>query len=339
LDFFLIHTGQHYSYNMDGLFFEELGLPKPNFNLDVGSGGFSDQLGRMMSGLERVLKVENPDFVLAEGDTNTVLAAALVASHLCIPFIHIEAGLRSHNRLMQEEKNRIIADTVARALCAPTDYAREVLLKEGYTEENIFVTGNTIVDALQHYLPVAQESTSLDKFGLQSRGYFLATVHRAENTDDRDVLQRILRGLELASREAGIPVVFPLHPRTKARINEFELVIPSRINLIDPVGFFDFLLLECNAALVFTDSGGVQEECCILRVPCITLRDDTERPETVQVGGNLLAGTTSLGITAHVAEMMGKTRDWSNPFGDGRAADRIVDILTRNSKISMEVQF
>jgi UDP-N-acetylglucosamine 2-epimerase (non-hydrolysing) len=148
-----------------------------------------------------------------------------------------------------------------------------------------------------------------------------------------------LRGLELASREAGIPVVFPLHPRTKARINEFELVIPSRINLIDPMGFFDFLLLESNAALVFTDSGGVQEECCILRVPCITLRDDTERPETVQVGGNLLAGTTSLGITAHVAEMMGKTRDWSNPFGDGRAADRIVDILTRNSKISMEVQF
>jgi UDP-N-acetylglucosamine 2-epimerase (non-hydrolysing) len=337
VDFFILHTGQHYSYNLDALFFEELALPAPKHNLLVGSGSFSFQVSKMLAGIEEVLMGEAPDYVLAEGDTNTVLATALVASHLHIPFVHIEAGLRSYNPLMQEEKNRIIADGVADALFAPTTFAREVLIREGYAGGKIFVTGNTIVDALMHYMPVAEKMTSLQKFGLQPQGYFLTTVHRAENTDCRDTLQQILTGLELVSLEHSLPVVFPIHPRTRAKVEEFELVIPGCIRLFKPVGFYDFLVLESNAALVFTDSGGVQEECCILRVPCITLREDTERPETVHVGGNLLSGTSAESITAHVKQMLSRPRSWSNPFGDGKAAAAMLKILSHSSKFSVEV--
>lgn len=337
VDYFLLHTGQHYSYNLDEMIFEDLALPAPQYNLMVGSDSFSAQLGKMLTGLEDVLEQERPDYVLAEGDTNTVLATALVASHLCIPFIHIEAGLRSNNRQMQEERNRIIADRVADLLFAPTTYAEGVLTGEGYAKEKIYVTGNTIVDALNYYLPVAQKSTSMEKLGLQPQGYFLATVHRAENTDNGEILQQILRGLFLASMEQRMPIVLPIHPRTKARIDELKLVIPDCIRLIEPVGFFDFLALESNAALVFTDSGGVQEECCILRVPCITLRDDTERPETLHVGGNVLAGTTSEGITAKVGPMLNKPRNWANPFGNGKSAERMMDIILTCPTISTEV--
>lgn len=335
LDFFLIHTGQHYSYNMDGLFFDELDLPKPNFCLNVGSGGFSDQLGMMMSGLEQILKDESPNFVLAEGDTNSVLAAALVASNLRVPFVHLEAGLRSYNPAMQEERNRIIADQVSDVLFPPTSFARDVLLKEGISPEKVFITGNTITDAVEYYLPKAQEAASIEKFGLHPEKYFLATLHRAENADYDDVLRQLIANLEKVSEAHQLPVVFPVHPRTRSRIEELQLNLPECIRLIDPVGFYDFLLLEQNALLVLTDSGGVQEECCILQVPCITLRDDTERPETVEAGGNLLAGRSPKDLVEHVREMLNRPRTWTNPLGDGEAAKHMINTLLELNKNRM----
>lgn len=332
VDFFLLHTGQHYSYNLDGLFFEELQLPAPDFSLNVGSGSFSQQLSRMMSGMEEALTREAPDYVLAEGDTNTVLAAALVASHLQIPFVHVEAGLRSYNRQMQEEKNRLIADRVADVLFPPTVVSRDILLGEGHDGDRIFVTGNSIVDAVVYYQPIAKQTSSIDTFGLRPQEYFLATIHRAENVDCEGVLRQIVAGLAQAAQEHDRPVIFPVHPRTRARIGSFGLAVPDRIRLIEPVGFYDFLLLESNAALVLTDSGGVQEECCILRVPCITLRDDTERPETLQVGSNVLSGRVPVDLMAHIGRMLARARNWSNPFGDGDAAHRMVEVLLQSNK-------
>ena len=335
VDYFILHTGQHYSYNLDGVFFQELDLPAPNYCLNVGSGSFSQQLGRMMSGLEEALQPERPDYVLAEGDTNTVLAAALVASHLQIPFVHVEAGLRSYNRQMQEEKNRIIADRVADLLFPPTEVSRDILLREGHDPARVFVTGNTIADAVAHYLPIARQQGSIESFGLRPGEYFLATLHRAENVDCAAVLRQIIDHLASASQAHHRPIIFPVHPRTRARMESFGITPPQHIRLIEPVGFYDFLLLESNAALVLTDSGGVQEECCILRVPCVTLRDDTERPETVQVGSNVLCGRVPVDLTATISHMLARRRDWSNPFGEGDAAHRMIEILrqTRQNQL------
>ncbi len=326
IDFFILHTGQHYSYNMDGLFFEELSMPHPKYNLNVGSGGFAEQVGKMLVGIEDVFLKEKPDWVLAEGDTNTILAAALSATNLRIPFAHIEAGLRSYNLEMQEEKNRIIADSIASILFAPTEYSANVLKNEG-KDRKIFMTGNTIVDAVRHYLPEAERKVSISSFGLQPRKYFLVTIHRAENTDSREVLAELLSSLGDVHKEHGLPMVFPMHPRTKGKISSYGLSVPGGIKLIDPVGFFEFLILEKNARLVLTDSGGVQEESCIMGTPCVTLRKDTERPETVQVGANTLTDLTSSDICRKVREMLNKASTWPNPFGEGNSAERILDTL------------
>ena len=327
LDFFVLHTGQHYSHNMDGVFFEQLQLPAADFSLNVGSGSFSHQVGQMMVGMEEILSKESPDYILGEGDTNSVLAAALVSTNLRIPFVHVEAGLRSYNLKMQEERNRIIADQMADVLFPPTSRARDILIHEGIRPEKIVVTGNTIADAVMHYLPEASRVASINDFGLYPRGYFLATLHRAENADHDEILRRLLTNLEQVSDTYQVPVIFPVHPRTKARIEGLQIDLPCCIQLIDPVGFYEFLILEQNARLAFTDSGGVQEECCILRVPCITLRDDTERPETIEVGGNILAGRMPNQLSAIVSNMLSRPRDWTNPFGGGDAASKILDAL------------
>ena len=323
----IVHTGQHYSCNLDKIFFREMGLGSASHNLEVGSGAFGEQLGKMLSGLHRVVGREKPSYVLAEGDTNSVLASALSASHLGIPFVHVESGLRSYNMAMQEEKNRIVADRLASVLLAPTPWAGDVLREEGSDPRRVFVTGNTIVDALQRYLSAAEASSILGDLGVEPGAYFLATLHRAENTDRPEVLEGMLNGLGAAGREHGVPVVFPIHPRTAACIEAYGLPLPLEVRTIEPVGFFDFILLEKNARLVFTDSGGVQEECCVLQVPCITLRDDTERPETLQVGSNVLAGTHLASLDEQVRGMLEKDRNWENPFGGGRAGERIIDIL------------
>ena len=324
LDYFILHSGQHYSYDMDAVFFENLRLPDPKYRLDVGSGPHGQQTGKMLAGIEDVLLKESPDYVVVLGDPNTPLAGALAAAKLHIPVCHVEAGRRSYNRRMPEEINRIVIDHISDCLCAPTELAKENLLKEGIDAEKIVVTGDPIVDAVSENLIIAGErSTILQDLGLTSKGYVLVTVHRAENTDLKGRLQGILTALEALSDSLSLPVVFPVHPRTEGKIREFGLLMEGILQT-GPLGYLDFLQLEANAELILTDSGCIQEESCILSVPCVTLRDDTERPETLMVGSNVLAGTNPHQILPAAFRMLSLEHKWQNPFGDGSAGKHIV---------------
>ena len=278
----------------------------------------------MLTGIEKVLMDEKPDAILVQGDTNTVLAGTLAAVKLGIKVGHVEAGLRSYDRRMPEEINRVLADHSSDYLFAPTEKQKKILLHEGIPESRIFVTGNTIVDAVHQNLKIAKEKNTLEKLDIEPKGYFLVTAHRQENVDDPVRFAGILKGLEKLSQEFNIPVIYPIHPRSTKQIQEFGIKTYGSIRLIDPVDFLDFLQLESNARLVLTDSGGVQEETCILGVPCVTLRDNTERPETVEVCSNMLAGTEIERIVECAREMLGRGNGWKNPFGDGKAGERIV---------------
>lgn len=328
LDCFILHSGQHYSYNLDKVFFEQLGLPSPKHNLGVGSGTHGEETGKMLIGIEKVLLKEKPDLVLVEGDTNTVLAGALAASKLHIKVGHVEAGLRSYDRQMPEELNRTLADHCSDYLFAPTEKARAILLGEGIPEEKIFVTGNTIVDAVYQNLDIAKKKgNALDNLHLAPKGYFLLTLHRQENVDNRARFASILEGLDRVATDFHLPIIYPIHPRSRKMMTKFGLK-SRNLKLIEPVDFLDFLQLESNARLILTDSGGVQEEACILGVPCVTLRDNTERPETIEVGANILAGASPDKIVECARLMLQKDASWSNPFGDGKAGERIVKIVT-----------
>jgi len=327
LDYFILHTGQHYSYNMDRVFFEQLELPEAKYNLDVGSGSHAEQTGKMLMGVEKVLLCERPSIVLVEGDTNTVLAGALAAVKLGIKVGHVEAGLRSYDRQMPEEINRVLADHCSDMLFAPTGKARETLLGEGIAGEKIFVTGNTIVDAVHQNLEIAKKKVNvLDEFGVEADGYFLVTVHRQENVDNEKRFRGILEGLELVNKEFDLPVLYPIHPRAWKQLKAFGIAV-NGVKVVDPLDYLSFLMVESNARLVLTDSGGVQEETCILGVPCVTLRYNTERPETLDVGSNVLAGAEPDEIVKKVDFMLNKKCDWPNPFGDGKSGKRIVEIL------------
>lgn len=327
LDYFVLHTGQHYSYEMDKAFFDDLELPEPAYNLDVGSGSHAEQTGKIMEGIEKVIIEEKPDVVLVQGDTNTVLAGTLAASKIHIKVGHVEAGLRSYDRSMPEEINRVVADHVSDYLFAPTELSKQNLLKEGIEESKIFVTGNTIVDAVFQNLEISNKKVNvLNILSLKSKEYFLLTSHRAENVDNREHLGKLFEGISAIQKEYSLPVIFPVHPRTEKRIQEFGFSFKG-IRAIRPVGFLEFLQLEANARLVFTDSGGVQEETCILETPCVTLRNNTERPETLEVGSNILAGVEPDRIIKSAVKMMSGKKSWINPFGDGRAAENIIDAL------------
>ena len=327
LEYLILHTGQHYSYDLDMVFFEQLKLPMANYNLDVGSGSHAEQTGKMLMGIERIIRQEQPDIVLVEGDTNTVLAGALAATKLRIKVGHVEAGLRSYDRKMPEEINRILVDHCSDYLFAPTEKSKAILLGEGIPREKIFVTGNTIVDAVYQNLKIVNSKTdAISKFHLQPKGYLLVTVHRQENVDDPTRFAGILEGLDTIRHKFGMPVIYPIHPRSQKRMTDFSL--PSNdIKLIEPLDFLSFLQLERDARLILTDSGGVQEEACILKVPCVTLRDNTERPETIEVGSNILAGTFPDRIFMCSKTMLSRENNWRNPFGDGRASKRILDTL------------
>ena len=326
-DYFVLHTGQHYSYHLDKVFFEQLELSQPKYNLDVGSGSHGISTGKMLIGIEEILLKENPDIVLVEGDTNSILAGALAATKLGIKVGHVEAGLRSYDRSMPEEINRVLTDHISDYLFAPTTNAKQILLGEGIDEAKVFVTGNTVVDAVVDNLELSRKRDDILKtFNLKSNEYVLVTLHRQENVDNRQRFTSILEGLVEVSKTFGIPVLFPVHPRSRKMIAEFGLQT-GHIILTDPVDFLGFLQLESNARLVLTDSGGVQEETCILRIPCVTLRDNTERPETVDVGANIIAGTMPDRILECSKTMLERDNNWENPFGDGKAAGRIVAIL------------
>jgi UDP-N-acetylglucosamine 2-epimerase (non-hydrolysing) len=340
LDYFILHTGQHYSYKLDRVFFEQLELPEAKYNLDVGSGKHGEQTGKILRGVELVLQKEWPDVVLVEGDTNTVLAGALAATKLHIKVGHVEAGLRSYDRRMPEEINRILTDHCSDYLFAPTEKARQILTDEGISDNKIFVTGNTIVDAVSQNLSISEDRINpLSDLELTPKEYFLVTAHRQENVDVKKRFEGIIKGLELVYKEFGLPVIYPIHPRARKMMNHFGLKA-NGIEFIEPLDYLSFLQLESKAKLVLTDSGGVQEETCILGVPCVTLRDNTERPETLEVGSNVLVGTNSERVLEGVRLMFKKqtfkksliknaslNNNGDNPFGDGKAGRRIVEIL------------
>ena len=333
LNFSILHTNQHYSENLDKVFFKELNLPEPEYNLNVGSGTHAEQIAKILVGVEKILLKEKPDIVLVLGDTNTVLAGALAAAKLHIKIGHIEAGLRSYYREMPEEMNRILTDHCSDLLFAPTKKAKDILLNEGISNKNIFITGNTIIDAVFQNLKLAEkESKILKKLNLSKKGYFLMTAHRAENVDNKDKLRGILKGAKMVSKKFSLPVIYPIHPRTRKMMKRFKFKVSDKVRLLEPLGYLDFLKLENSAKLILTDSGGIQEEACAMRVPCITLRDNTERPETIDVGSNLLSGANSLRILKCVSKMLNKNRKWKNPFGSGKTAEKIIKIIQKNEK-------
>ncbi|MFH1511086.1 MAG: UDP-N-acetylglucosamine 2-epimerase (non-hydrolyzing) [Candidatus Woesearchaeota archaeon] len=329
LEHFVVHTGQHYSYGMDKVFFEELELPNPKYNLEVGSGSHGFQTARIIEGVELVFLSERPDIVMVEGDTNTVLASALAASKLHLKVGHVEAGLRSYDREMPEEVNRVLVDHISDFLFCPTEKTAGIARSEGISKNKIFVTGNTIVDAVQQNIVLARKKSDvMNRFGLSEGSYMLATIHREENVDNKTRMMNVLVGLDMVAVQYNLQVVFPVHPRTRKMVEQFKLKVPKTIMLMEPLGYFDFLMLESGAKLILTDSGGLQEEACILQVPCVTLRENTERPETVEVGSNIIAGTAPAQILSSAEKMVGK-KGWSNPLGDGKTSQKIIEIVCR----------
>lgn len=330
----IIHTGQHYTAELDEIFFQELNLPAPIAHVHVGSHTPARQVGLMMQRLEEVLRDLKPDMVLVQGDTNSVLAGALTAHKMGIPIAHLEAGLRSDDWSMPEEANRILADRVSRWLFCPTDVQRERLAQEGIVHDGVHVVGNTIVDAAQHYSRVAYEKSDIaERLNITNQPYVLLTMHRPSNVDDPKRLRAWVDSLAQAARSLGLRIVFPVHPRTQAQLNEAGIKVDADIfKAIDPVGYLDLLRLQASAELVLTDSGGLQEEACILRVPCITLRANTERPETLHVGANVLHNEPDASVLEALMRVTSaKVRHWENPFGDGKTAERVVDILSGSS--------
>lgn len=326
-DYFILHTGQHYSYNMDKVFFEQLDLPKPKYNLDIGSGTHAEQTGKMLIGIEKILLEEKPDLVLVEGDTNSVMAGALAASKLGIKIGHVESGLRSYDRSMPEEINRILTDHCSDYLFAPTENSRQILLREGIDKDKIFVTGNTIVDAIYQNLKFSKRDV-YNSLEIEKNGYIIGTVHRQENVDSLKRFQGILDGMSHISKEFSMPIIFPIHGRSMKMMKNFGLSVDKNIRFIEPLDYFNFLFLENNAKMILTDSGGIQEEACIIGVPCITLRDNTERPETIDVKSNILSGTDPLRILECAKIMFYSNNHWPNPFGDGKAGERIINIIS-----------
>ena len=329
---FIIHTKQHYSRELDYCFFENLGIRKPKYNLDVGSESHGKQTGRMMIKIERVLEQDRPNIVLVQGDTNSVLAGALVASKMRILLGHVEAGLRSFDRNMPEELNRTLTDHCSDLFFAPTPTAVRLLKREGI-ENEVYLTGNTIVDALKQCLNIAEKKQKIKKaLSLEKKKFFLVTAHRQENTDNKERLRNILKALEMIHQKYGLRVIYAIHPRTRKMIRQFRLKKPENVEFIKPVDYFDFLWLEANARLVLTDSGGVQEESCTLNVPCVTLRENTERPETVEEGANIVAGLIPKNILKAVDKMLMRKAKWKNPFGDGKSGERIIKICLKKLK-------
>jgi UDP-N-acetylglucosamine 2-epimerase len=319
----LVHTGQHYDSSLSAVFFEELDIPRPDYNLGVGSASHGRQTGEMLARVEEVLIQEEPDWVLVYGDTNSTLAGALAAVKLHIPVAHVEAGLRSFNRRMPEEVNRVLTDHISTLLFCPTETAVRNLAQEGLTK-GVHNVGDVMYDAALHNGQLAEEkSRILEALGLKPKGYLLATVHRPDNTDVSHNLRSIVAAL--SSLEATI--IFPLHPRTRKALRELGVTLGGNVRVVKPVGYLDMLILEKNARLILTDSGGIQKEAYFFAVPCVTLRQETEWVETVEVGWNMLVG-------ADCREILDAVRGFYPPgervnlFGDGQASAKVVKILS-----------
>lgn len=321
-DEFLLHTGQHYDAGMSNIFFEGLGIPPPDRNLEVGSGPHGAQTGAMLAGIEEVATGIRPDWLLIYGDTNSTVAGALAGAKLHIRVAHVESGLRSYDRMMPEEINRVVADHVSDLLLCPTRTAVDNLAREGI-DRNVILVGDVMLDAYLANRGGARDRTGiLSQLGLGSDAYALVTIHRAENVDDPDALRRILAGVA----DSGVPAVFPVHPRTRAALKQSGIELGAKIFAIDPVGYLEMQALEVGAQVIVTDSGGVQKEAYFAGRPCVTVRDTTEWPETVEAGWNLLAGSDAIAISRAIRSFRPK-RERQALFGDGHAARKIVDAL------------
>ena len=326
----LVHTGQHYDASMSADFFRDLGIPEPDVNLAVGSGSHAAQTAQVLVGIEDLLVAQRPEVLLLVGDVNSTLAASLAAAKLLVPIAHVEAGLRSGDRSMPEEINRLVTDTLS-TWCFTTEPAGGAnLRREGIAEEKIHHVGNVMIDTLRANQAQANELDTLERLGLEAGGYALLTLHRPSNVDDRDTLSGLFEALEEIHRE--LPVVFPVHPRTSAAIRDLLGGKEPALQLLEPQGYLDFLRLMSQAKFVLTDSGGIQEETTALGVPCLTLRDSTERPITIEEGTNILVGSHADAVRNAARGILdGETKTGRVPdLWDGRASARIADILERD---------
>ncbi len=328
----LIHTGQHYDHKLSQLFFDELKMPKPNIYLGVGSGSHAEQTARIMTSLESELMEMKPELVIVFGDINSTLATSVVTSKLWIKLAHVEAGLRSFDNTMPEEINRIVTDRLSNYLFVSEQSGLDNLKSEGVPDEKVFFTGNIMIDSLVSNLEVASKSDILERLNLTRGEYIAMTMHRPANVDNPEIFKSMLNAIRQISKR--IPIVFPCHPRTQKRIEEFGLVQDSddaNLRIIEPLGYLDFLKLQTEAKLLLTDSGGIQEETTYLQIPCITMRENTERPSTVDIGTNIIVGTDPEKIIdAAMKAIDGKGKKGAIPeLWDGNTAGRIVDILMK----------
>lgn len=339
----VVHTGQHYSYDMEGIFYEQLGLGLPRYNLGIKSTSpflQSEHTGRMLIAIEKILLDEKPNVVLVQGDTNTVLAAAICVNKLKtnpinmpIKLGHVEAGLRSFDMQMTEEINRKLADHMSDYLFVPTELSKQHVVREAIDPKIVFVTGNTIVDAVKQNQAAAAATDILKKYELTPQKYCFVTAHRQENVDSYTRYAGILEGLRQVKEVTGLEVVYALHPRAKKMLVQLGLELPGNITVIEPVGFLEALELERRARLILTDSGGIQEEASIFNVPCVTLRDNTERQETVTAGYNMLAGTNPTSILDSAKIMLAKKFSWKPLYGNGTTGAEIVDFLIKEKVV------
>jgi UDP-GlcNAc3NAcA epimerase len=327
-----VHTGQHYDEEMSEVFFRELGIPRPHYNLGIGNLSHGAMTGRQLEQIERVLEVEKPTWMVVYGDTNSTLAGALAGAKMNIPVAHVEAGLRSYNRVMPEEINRVVVDHLSTLLFAPTDAAVRNLQKEGIAGDLVLQTGDVMFDVALYFGARARtESRVLEELRLEHGSYVLATIHRQENVDDPRRLRSIIEGLG----GAGIPVLLPLHPRTRERIRTLGIPVPPAIRLLDPLGYIDMARLEQSAAVIATDSGGVQREAFFHRIPCVVLRTETEWTELVELGWNRLAPPESAAVISDAIKgAHGMCGLDASPYGRGDAAEVIVDALLRVASYS-----
>jgi UDP-N-acetylglucosamine 2-epimerase (non-hydrolysing) len=327
IDARLVHTGQHYDEAMSEVFFRELGIRPPDINLGVGSGSHAVQTAKIMTGFEKVCEQENPDWVVVVGDVNSTMACTLVCAKLGIRVAHVEAGLRSLDRTMPEEVNRLVTDALADLLLTPSQDADENLRREGVPDQRIVCVGNIMIDSLVANLPKARQSAALEKNGLIDGGFVYVTLHRPSNVDNQASLSTVMEHLKRLTRQ--LPVVFPMHPRTKKMCAQFGIALEhdAGLKVLNPIGYHDSLCLTENARMVLTDSGGLQEESTYFKTPCLTLRPNTERPITVTLGSNKLTNVERL--AADIAEVLSRERRFGRipPLWDGKAASRIVQSL------------
>jgi len=332
-DYVIVHTGQHYSYFFDGLFFKQLKFPKPDYHLKVGSGTQAQQLGTLIQRFERVLLKEKPDLVFSFSDANPALSA-IVASKMGIKIAHLEAGMRSYDWRMPEEKNRRLVDSISDYLFTPTLGTKQNLLREGHPTHKIFRVGKPVYDVLNNFKKEIEQNKILEKLQIEKKDYFLVTAHRPENVGFKRPLKNIIESLNELHKKYEKDIIFPIHPRTRKSIKKFGIKLSKGIRLFDPVGFLEFSKLEKNAFCCVTDSGTVQEDSCIFKVPCVTMRISTERSETVEVGSNIVAGLNKKHILKAVDIMINRKPNWKNPYGKPDSAKKTIKILEeRKSEI------